>query len=217
MEDLESRLSSGTEYDLIMAAGLVRKLLVDSPSLTDQVNRHRLKLTFPANWMKNLIGARSTSGSLDIFDRDRAIEEAEASLIIHPDWSQRKDDLALLCGMNEISLDKFLGAVVFTINRHYVSVLELTKHLANYEGGAHFIKPRMGVELARWDDEVFGDLARYRFGRTSFPTSGACGSEGPHSLEASLRNIEMLSLKVTKDVIHAFRTKDLGLPWYSKT
>jgi hypothetical protein len=159
MEDLESRLSSGTEYDLIIAAGLVRKLLVDSPSLTDHVNRqHRLKLTFPANWMKNLVGAKSTSGSLDIFDRDRAIEEAEASLIIHPDWSQRKEHLALLRGMNEISLDKFLAAVVFTINRHNVSVLELTKYLANYRGGVHFNKPQMGVELARWDDEVFGDL-----------------------------------------------------------
>ena len=47
LNDLEKRVESTDEYDVLMAAALLRKLLVDGGRLMDQINRaHRLKLRF---------------------------------------------------------------------------------------------------------------------------------------------------------------------------
>ena len=46
--DLEQRAATTDEYGALLAAGLLRKLLMDSHPLVDQVNlNHRLKLRFP--------------------------------------------------------------------------------------------------------------------------------------------------------------------------
>lgn len=47
LDDLESRVKKGTEYDLNMAAAIARKLLIDGIPLIDAVNReYRKKILF---------------------------------------------------------------------------------------------------------------------------------------------------------------------------
>jgi hypothetical protein len=47
LDELATRAEAHDEYDVLMAAGLIRKLLLDAAPLVDQVNRsHRLKLVF---------------------------------------------------------------------------------------------------------------------------------------------------------------------------
>ena len=48
LHDLELRISSSDEYSVLMAAALLRKLLVDGGRLMDQANRkYRLKAPVP--------------------------------------------------------------------------------------------------------------------------------------------------------------------------
>lgn len=50
VDDLSARLQRpGTEYDAVMAAALLRKLLLDSPTLSDVVNTRRLKIRYVVN------------------------------------------------------------------------------------------------------------------------------------------------------------------------
>jgi hypothetical protein len=50
LRDLEQKASSSDEYEVLLAAGLLRKLLMDALPLVDQVNAtRRLKLRFLLN------------------------------------------------------------------------------------------------------------------------------------------------------------------------
>jgi hypothetical protein len=51
LDDLEARIRPGIdEYEVLLIAGLLRKLLLDDPPLIDQVNRERkLRLRFVIN------------------------------------------------------------------------------------------------------------------------------------------------------------------------
>jgi hypothetical protein len=50
LNDLEARAVAVDEYEALLAASLLRKLLLDEHPLVDQVNRtHRIKLRFPIN------------------------------------------------------------------------------------------------------------------------------------------------------------------------
>jgi hypothetical protein len=134
---------------------------LDSPPLIHQVNRpYGEKIRFPANSRRFLVGARTASGSLDLFDQDSAIREAELSLSrISPDFKPgREMHLRILREMSPLSLGEFLKSAVFTIDGHIVSVHELTKHLAHSRGGVHFGPKGKVTEIARWDKSVFGDL-----------------------------------------------------------
>lgn len=48
--DLEKRVTAADEYEVLLAAGLLRKLLMDQMPLMDKVNSaHRLKIRFRIN------------------------------------------------------------------------------------------------------------------------------------------------------------------------
>jgi hypothetical protein len=50
LSDLENKISSADEYEVLLSAGLLRKLLMDDTPLMDQVNvTYRLKIRFPMN------------------------------------------------------------------------------------------------------------------------------------------------------------------------
>src|SRR5437764_385945 len=55
LKDLQAKISSNDHYEVLMAAALLRKLIIDKNSLVDQVNIHRrLKITFTINAKKPL-------------------------------------------------------------------------------------------------------------------------------------------------------------------
>jgi hypothetical protein len=174
IEDLRHRIECGTEYDLIVAAALVRKLILDSPPLIHQINRrYGTKIRFPANSQRHLVGARTTSGSLDLFGRDAAVREGELSLTrMSPEMrSAREKELGILRKLRPLPLYGFLKSGVFTINGHIVSVRELTRHLAHSRGGVH-LDPRKGeAEIARWDSAIFGDLETDLVARAFVPVA----------------------------------------------
>ena len=50
LDDLEQRTKTDDEYEILMSASLLRKLLIDGMPLMDQVNTtHRLKIRFSMN------------------------------------------------------------------------------------------------------------------------------------------------------------------------
>src|SRR5260370_27107482 len=72
LKDLQTKISSNDQYEILMAAALLRKLLTDENSLVELVNRNRrLKVTFTINDKKPLDEASLDFWSLqDGFDPD---------------------------------------------------------------------------------------------------------------------------------------------------
>ena len=46
LDELQEKLASGDEYEILTASGLIRKLLFDEYKLADQVNQRRVKFRF---------------------------------------------------------------------------------------------------------------------------------------------------------------------------
>jgi hypothetical protein len=75
LKDLQTKITSNDSYQMLMAAALLRKLLIDGNSLTEQVNRNRrLRLAFTFNDKKPLDETGLIFWSIqDGFDPDTSI------------------------------------------------------------------------------------------------------------------------------------------------
>ena len=124
LEDLEQRTTPGaSEYDVLMSAGLMRKLVLDAgQSLVDQVNRtRRLKLTFwinqpdDAERMIRSLGAVTwgLTGGLD------------------PDTSPSQHTAA------HVNRDQFLARTIIVNEGTNYSVADVIRTTANVIGGTH--------------------------------------------------------------------------------
>jgi hypothetical protein len=123
MRDLRRRVESpDDEYDLLMAAGLLRKLLLDDQPLVHQVNR-RFRLKFAFEIATN-----------DVYEAV-ILEDKPVVYVVNDAISPR----AALprSTMRKVNLDGFLARRAAYVHGHDVSVKELILQVANVEGAVH--------------------------------------------------------------------------------
>jgi hypothetical protein len=134
LDDLEQRIVATDEYEVLLAAALLRKLLLDSHPLVDQVNAaHRLKLRFRIN---------GPTAYEEMILRDGAVflslEDAIDPELDHPPG---------LMSPIEATRDQLLARRVMVLNGESITVHHLIDHLAHIEGAVHKSDPREQREL----------------------------------------------------------------------
>ena len=132
LDDLERRTTAADEYEVLMSAALLRKLLLDQTRVTDQANRrYRLDLRFR-------ISAVSPYEQLLYEDNPVfwAIEDA-----LDP-------DIALAYAPFDATRDQFLARRVMRFSESWFAVRDVVNHLANIEGAVHRREARDARERA---------------------------------------------------------------------
>jgi hypothetical protein len=125
MRDLEQRMTSVNEYDVLMAAALLRKLLVDGGRLMDQVNRaHRLKVRFRISEVSPLERL--------IYEDDPVLWSIEDALDPQSPFAYQPYDA---------TRDQFLSRRIMRFNGHWITVGDVIDQLANVEGAVHKGEP----------------------------------------------------------------------------
>jgi hypothetical protein len=131
LEDLGRRVEPGVdEYEVLLIAGLLRKLLVDSPRLVDEVNRGRgLRIRYLINARKPIWELAGLQAPVfwsiqDGLDPERALARVEPK---------------------EVSLDEFLATVVVRVRTESITVKDVILHAANVVGAVHPGRPRADV------------------------------------------------------------------------
>ena len=131
VKDIRNRLDSYDEYEILMIAGLLRKLIMDGDSLLNQVLRSKKpSVTFKINPLKELPPGlpRPTFHSIeDGFD-------PETSFFPGP--------------IKEVNRDQLLKAPVMQFMDHVVTVGDLIKHMSHVEGAIHPGSPKNEMEKA---------------------------------------------------------------------
>lgn len=132
-DDLEERVRrandgdtspSQREYEALMIAPLLRKLILDSHSLIDRVNRtHRLKIRYPIQAWPLLAGSGGTSTPPEFDDSPRPILEHFLDRVV-------------------LDRDEMLSRPVMIWNGQVVTARDVIRHLANAAGGVHLGPPR---------------------------------------------------------------------------
>lgn len=121
LEDLERRTAATDEYEVLMSAALLRKLLLDRTRLTDQVNRgHRLDLRFR-------ISAVSPYEQL-LYEDNPVFWVIEDAL---------DPDSALAYAPFGATRDQFLARRVMRFSGSWLTVRDVINQLANIEGAVH--------------------------------------------------------------------------------
>jgi hypothetical protein len=126
------RTTATDEYEVLMLAALLRKLLLDGTRLTDQVNRrYRLDIRFR-------ISAVSPYEQLLYEDNPVfwAIEDA-----LDPDY-------ALAYAPFDATRDQFLARRVMRFSGNWLTVRDVINQLSNIEGAVHRGEPRDARERA---------------------------------------------------------------------
>ena len=135
MNELRARLTTGSEYDLLVAAAIIRSLLLDAAPLVDVVNCE----------LRNRITFRFRTIAHDPLDPDKPVEIFETIQDgIDPESSHRPDVFT------EGRRDQFLKTDVIRVRRKVEkgdrlvweeegwTVRDVILAAANAEGGTHF-------------------------------------------------------------------------------
>ena len=131
-EDLEERVTLGRgEYYALMSAWLLRKLLLDEQPLVHRANRsRRFKLKF-----------------LMYDDQPpEGIEGWGPGYFLWPDPKNQSGRPIV-----ELTLDQFLSRPTLVAFGHIITVRDLIKFMANYEGAVHTTVPNDEKTKALWD------------------------------------------------------------------
>jgi hypothetical protein len=132
LTDIEQRLSATDPYEVLLIAGLIRKLLLDDHPLVDQVNsRHRLKLAF------EITDSRSDllpGVSVPIFQSVQDGLDPDTA----PPFLRRQ----------VVNRDAFLKTTVVNVNAHDYTVREIVLFEANVIGAIHAGAPTSEKERA---------------------------------------------------------------------
>lgn len=129
LEDIEKRLASHDEYEILMIAGLLRKLLLDSNPLINQVNQEKkIKITFTVN--------------------DRGIPQAPLIPIF---WSiedglDPETSVPHLCKPKEVNKDTLLNTPIMLSNEKIITIKDLIQHMSHVEGAIHLGIPKSNEE-----------------------------------------------------------------------
>lgn len=132
ISELEDRIAKGTKYDLIKASGILRQLLIDSPSLLDKVNeRHKERFIFRTLKVGKL--------EPEPVVQDGILWKPIISVnLIYPQLEEQP--------IFETNKHKFLSYQVFHFEGHIFTVKDVIKVAANVLGGVHFDNPRTGKD-----------------------------------------------------------------------
>jgi len=120
LEDIEKKMKSRDEYEILMISGLLRKLLLDNNPLIYQVNQSRkLKISFIVNDRQPPVSDKSLVfwSVEDGFDPDTSVLHLTKPL--------------------EVNKDQLLKRQIMIINSEMVTVQDLIKFLSNVQGGVH--------------------------------------------------------------------------------
>jgi hypothetical protein len=144
LDDLKHRSEATDEYEVLLAAALLRKLLMDSQPLVDQVNAdHRLKLRFringPTAYEEMVLGDSPVYWSL---------EDGIDPFLDHPPG---------LMAPVDATRDQLLARRVMVVDGEEVTVRDLIDQLAHIEGAVHRSEPdeRREVILKEAARQVF--------------------------------------------------------------
>jgi hypothetical protein len=135
LEDLEERAGLGKgEYDALMMALLLRKLLLDDVPLVHAANRHRrLRIQFKLTELTPPLGVENW-----------ALNEA-----FHPSGADSGQATV------ELNLDQLLKRTVLVAFGEHISVRELIKFLAQHYGAVH-ASPADDEKTRALRDEAWG-------------------------------------------------------------
>lgn len=125
VRDLKERGQRPSEYDVVTSAGLLRKLLLDSPTLVDVVNRERrLDITY-------VINAREPAWKL--------FGDIPLAYAIEDGFDPRTSLAAVQ--PRRVSRRQLLSRGVLAYRGHELTVRDLISYTANTAGGVHFDPP----------------------------------------------------------------------------
>lgn len=130
LADIDSRLVATDPYEILLIAGLIRKLFLDDYPLVDQVNKKlRIKLgfeiTIPINKPSNTLAP--IFWTVQDLDPDTA-----------PPFKQRLN----------VTRDQFFQTVVTVVNSHAYTVREIVLFESNVVGAIHAGSLKTDKELA---------------------------------------------------------------------
>lgn len=121
LRDLERRTVATDEYEVLMSAALLRKLLLDKGRLVDQVNRnHRLDVRFRISGVSPLEQVIYEDGPMFWAVEDGL--DPESPVAFEPFDATR---------------DQFLGRRVMRFGGRWITVRDVIDQLANVEGAVH--------------------------------------------------------------------------------
>jgi hypothetical protein len=128
LDDLEGRVEPAPdEYDVLGIAALLRKLLIDNPSLVHLVNReHRVKVRFTISVPRRIWEIAETPKP--------ALWSLQDGL--DPETTLTPETTS------EVNLADFLRQVMIISGSHEFSVRDVITHAANVAGAVHAGKPR---------------------------------------------------------------------------
>jgi len=128
--DLELRIESGSKYDLIESADLLRKLLFDKHSLIDQINRtYRYKLQFVVKYWP---------------DTEPEYGKIQLQTVV----PNINDETKI------VNKDNFLSTKCLFIFDKSLTVKDILDHVAYVRGGVHTPKPPTKEKDKYLSDEV---------------------------------------------------------------
>ena len=133
--ELERRVSEeDDEYEILMAAGLLRKLLLDGSRLVDQVNRHR---KIPIRMHIAMRGPKSPVG-----DPDPVLWALPSGL--EPSTAGNEPGVQIA----EVDLTRFLMRPVSVYAGTTATVHDLIDYYAHVAGAVHSGEPGSNIERA---------------------------------------------------------------------
>jgi hypothetical protein len=134
MNDLKSRVDAPrSEYEAIMSSALLRKLLLDSPTLVDLANRsRRMSIEFVVN------------GRPPIW---KALGEEPPTAYAIEDGFDPETALVKPLPMT-VTRDRLLSSMVAVYRGQEITAKTLLRYVANTAGGVHFDPPRNDEESA---------------------------------------------------------------------
>ena len=126
LRDLERRTAATDEYEVLLSAALLRKLLLDQDRLMDQVNRrYRLDLRFRISGVSPF--------EQQIWDSNPIFWALEDAL---------DPESPLTYAPFDATRDQFLGRRVMHFSESWVTVRDVIDQLVNIEGAVHSSQPK---------------------------------------------------------------------------
>ena len=133
LRDLQDRSKAVDEYEVLMCVPLLRKLLMDSTPLMDQVNTElRIRVRFPINGVSEFEELIMSYG-LTFWSLEDGID---------PEFDQGTGMAVPL----EATRDQLLARRVMVVNGKEITIRDLIDQLAHIEGGVHLTSPKEDKE-----------------------------------------------------------------------
>ena len=118
IQDLDEKLRSTDEYEKLMIAGLLRKLLLDDSPLVNQVNRQiGLRIRFTIN--------------------DCELSASELGLVLHSVAGILNPDPRLTNNPIEVTIAKLLAFPIIMYRGNTFTIKDIVKNAANVQGAIH--------------------------------------------------------------------------------